>query len=121
MAGPDESRRSPVPVIRKQSAAHARDLRGGGHASKSPVLIPLNEEEHENALELFATETPEMPEPRRADAPAVDVSDMTFEHAPLQLEEQARRQLTWQAPVLAAIFTAVATLGVLMFVRRYGH
>jgi hypothetical protein len=120
MAGPDESRRSPVPVIRKQSAAHARDVRGGGNASKSPVLIPLNEEEHKNALELFATETPEMPEPRRADAPAVDVSDMTFEHAPLQLEEQARRQLTWQAPLLAAIFTAVATLGALMFVRSTG-
>jgi hypothetical protein len=85
--------------------------------SKNPVLIPLTDEEHRNALDLFATETPEMPEPRRADAPAVDVSDMTFEHAPLQLEEQARRQLTWQAPVLAAIVTAVATLGVLMFVR----
>jgi hypothetical protein len=109
-----------MPVIGKQSAARARDLLGGGHASKSPVLIPLTEEEHKNALELFATETPEMPEPRRADAPAVDVSDMTFEHAPLQLEEQARRQLTWQAPLLAAIFTAVATLGVLMFVRSTG-
>jgi hypothetical protein len=120
MAGPDESRRSPMPVIGKQSAAHARDLLRDRHASKSPVLIPLNEEEHKNALELFATETPEILEPRRADAPAVDVSDMTFEHAPLQLEEQPPRQLTWQAPLLAAIFTAVATLGVLMFVRSAG-
>jgi hypothetical protein len=120
MAGPDESRRFPVPVIGKQSAAQARDLLGGGHASKSPVLIPLTEEEHRNALDLFATETPELPEPRRADATAVDVSDMTFEHAPLHLEEQARRQLTWQAPLLAAISTAVATLGLLMFVRSMG-
>jgi hypothetical protein len=109
-----------MPVIGKQRAAHARDLLGGGHASKSPVLIPLTEEENQNALELFATETQELPELRRADAPAVDVSDMTFEHAPLQLEEQAGRQLTWQAPLLAAIFTAVATLGVLMFVRSTG-
>ena len=88
--------------------------------SKNPVLIPLTDEEHRNALELFATETPKVPQPRRAEAPAVDVSDRTFEHAPLQLEEQARRQLTWQAPLLAAIVTAVATLGVLMFVRSTG-
>ena len=88
--------------------------------SKNPVLIPLTDEEHRNALELFATETPQVPQPRRAEAPAVDVSDITFEHAPLQLEEQAGRQLTWQAPLLAAIVTAVATLGVLMFVRSTG-
>ena len=55
--------------------------------SKKSVLIPLTDEEHRNALELFATETPEVPQPRRAEAPAVDVSDITFEHAPLQLEE----------------------------------
>jgi hypothetical protein len=120
MAGPDESRRYSVPVISKQSTAHARDPLAREHASKSPVLIPLTEEEHRNALELFATETPEMPKPRHAEAAAVDVSDMTFEHAPLQREEQARRQLTWQAPLLAAIFTAVATLSVLMFVRSTG-
>jgi hypothetical protein len=88
--------------------------------SKNPVLIPLTDEEHKNALELFATETPEMPKPGRAETRAVDVSDMTFEHAPLQLEGQVRRQLTWQAPLLAAIFTAVATLGVLMLVRSTG-
>jgi hypothetical protein len=109
-----------MPVIGKQSAANARDLLKREHASKSPVLVALTEEEHRNALELFATETPEAPKPRGAEAPAVDVSDMTFEHAPLQLGEQAPRQLTWQAPLLAAIFTAVATLGVLMFVRSTG-
>jgi hypothetical protein len=117
MAGPDESRRYPVPVNREHRAAPARQWGAREHASKNPVLIPLTEEEHQNALELFATETPEIPEPRRREAPAVDVSDMTFEHAPLQLEEQPRRQLTWQAPLLAAVFTAVATIGVLMSVR----
>src|SRR4029453_130859 len=86
-----------------------RDAMAG--PSKNPVLNPLTDEEHRNALELFATETPKIPEPRRADAPAVDVSDMTFEHTPLQLEEQARRKLSWQEPPLAALFTGVPTLG----------
>lgn len=120
MAGSDESQRSPVPVASRQRAAHARDLIGQGHASKIPVLIPLTEEEHRDALELFATETPEPPMLRRVEAPAIDASDITFEQAPLHLEEQPRRQLTWQAPLLAAIFTAVATLGALMIVRSIG-
>src|SRR5262245_28820680 len=121
MARSDESRRSPMPVISKKGAAHARDLIGRERASKIPVLIPLTEEEHRDALELFATETPQPPLTlRRAEEPAVDVSDITFEQAPLHLDEQDRRQLTWQAPLLAAIFTAVATLSVLMIVRSTG-
>ena len=54
--------------------------------SKNPVLIPLTDEEHKNALELFATETPEMPKPGPAATRAVDVSDMTFEDRPFSAE-----------------------------------
>jgi hypothetical protein len=85
--------------------------------SKNPVLIPLTDEEHRDALELFATETPEIPQPQRTEAPVVDVWDVPFEHEPFPPEQRVRRDLTWQAPLMAAAITAVATIGVLMSLR----
>jgi hypothetical protein len=119
MAGPHESQRNSVPVNtvnRKHRATPVRDWLAQEQSAKNVVLIPLTEDEHQNALELFATETPEMPEPPRREAPSVDVSNVTFQHAPV-LREESRRQLTWQAPLLAAVFTAVVTIGVLMFIH----
>jgi len=125
MDRPDESRRHQVtaPVTRK-GAAPERDPHAPEQVPTEPVLIELTEDEQLNGLEFFSAEQPQIsegvPAPddsiHRADPTlgliAKDVAPHVIDrgHATPPVQPDAWSSLTWQAPLVAAVLTAVVVI-----------
>ena len=125
MDRPDESRRHQVtaPVTRK-GAAPERDPHAPEQVPTDPVLIELTEDEQLNGLEFFSAEQPQISEGVPAHVDSIHRADPTLGliakdvaphvidrgHATPPVQPDAWSSLTWQAPLVAAVLTAVVVI-----------
>ncbi len=125
MDRPDESRRHQVtaPGTRK-GAAPERDPHAPEQVPTDPVLIELTEDEQLNGLESFSAEQPQISEGVPAHVDSIHRADPTLGliakdvaphvidrgHATPPVQPDAWSSLTWQAPLVAAVLTAVVVI-----------
>jgi hypothetical protein len=119
MNGPGESRRLHVTASAttdRRAASVIGDPLTREQTSRGPVVIELVDDEQHNALELFATERPQIRECERPLEEAVDLANLSFEQTPL-LQRGERKALARLAPFLMAAVTAAATIGIVAWLH----